>query len=1051
MCRTAPLIALLCLAAAPMGDVSITIVAPDGHPAAGATVHVSEVDQHHFPDDPAPAPAVATADGAGVAHVRWPAGATRLHVTADGVGYGWTGLLEVVADESIAAPLPPLAAYATVAGTVPRAVLKPGTTVTLAWVYGESPVVVPVDLAGRFVATVPGGPWWVSASVDKKRVAQLDRPIRVECGQRLTGVALAALTPEQHREWTGHRSMRERPAEAVVTWAEGTVRDAQGRPIAGATVYAAAIYHGGLRMYEQAAAATTDATGHYAIRGKGGLSMFSATLVAAAPGHPPAFDAVTLPSPGYAELPEGATQPATQFPTPPAPTRDFVLADHGGGLDVVAAVDGRPAALATVGLWRDGGNLRDEWAAGSGSPEQKAAEQLAYPTATAGPDGIAHFADLVPGTYQIVATVAGGQQRVAALHQNTFPSEVPQPYAIADGVAVRTGETVRQTVTLFPQPNTVALRLLRADGSPMTDRPAFDWGRAVGGGGWSSGTDVGPDGVARHTFEAVGLWRVSAKHHHGPTKVVPLTPPYFAADGVVAVSSLLALRGPTTIRAVWQEPAAIDVDVRDAAGRPAAGTVAITTGMGDPFQIATVDPAGRARFHGVRRWDNDRIAVRLSADPLPDLGGQSGGTDPLPADAALRGHAFIPMMPIDARPLDQIHRTLAAVPAGYVRGRLIAPPGHSAGDYAIYLREADDRGAVVDLRRDTGEFVAGPFPAGPLTLRVFRAAGWSAGPLAELPVVVRGGDVVTATVSPPPPPTGDGPAGGEVLITVGGAQRSPADVADVWVGRSVVLADGVTPAYGAQVVLVEPERAEPTAAAAVDVAGRLHGRNGWQSAMAQPADPPGSPSVPVLVAWLPGAVGASVVSPSDAIKIVLPPAVSARGMVTVGGRPPVGLQGRVRVFAAHQGHGKVDRWLSVWATPQDDGTFELAGLTPGAYRVQAAVDGIWLSAAQSLTVGNSVGPITLNVPALGGPVAVHVTDAAGRPAVDMAVTIDRPTGPLTDAYWPAEGFTTDGAGVAVLPALEAGRHIAQVAGRSVEVIAPALPCDRPTRVDVRVP
>jgi hypothetical protein len=48
-------------------------------------------------------------------------------------------------------------------------------------------------------------------------------------------------------------------------------------------------------MNEMLSKATTDENGHYEIKGAGGLSNFSATLVASAPGHPPAWAWPTFP------------------------------------------------------------------------------------------------------------------------------------------------------------------------------------------------------------------------------------------------------------------------------------------------------------------------------------------------------------------------------------------------------------------------------------------------------------------------------------------------------------------------------------------------------------------------------------------------------------------------------------------------------------------------------------------------------------------------------------------------------------------------------------
>jgi len=50
-----------------------------------------------------------------------------------------------------------------------------------------------------------------------------------------------------------------------------------------------------------------------------------------------------------------------------------------------------------------------------------------------------------------------------------------------------------------------------------------------------------------------------------------------------------------------------------------------------------------------------------------------------------------------------------------------------------------------------------------------------------------------------------------------------------------------------------------------------------------------------------------------------------------------------------------------------------------------------------------------------------------RPVVGRDITVQRPAGPLAAALWP-KVFTTDGAGVAVIPTLEAAKHTVQVVG-----------------------
>ena len=156
--------------------------------------------------------------------------------------------------------------------------------------------------------------------------------------------------------------------------------------------------------------------------------------------------------------------------------------------------------------------------------------------------------------------------------------------------------------------------------------------------------------------------------------------------------------------------------------------------------------------------------------------------------------------------------------------------------------------------------------------------------------------------------------------------------------------------------------------------------------------------------------------------MTLPAPRNAEGRVTLGGRPVHGRNARIRVVAAHKGRGVLDGALGLETTAQADGRFELRGLTPGRYAVQAARDGIWLSRAIELTVGPDKDPVplALDIPEPGAPVTLQVVDRAGRPVADHPIGLVRPQGPLA-SLWPSS-LRTDPDGTLTLRGLEAGRH-----------------------------
>jgi hypothetical protein len=268
----------------------------------------------------------------------------------------------------------------------------------------------------------------------------------------------------------------------------------------------------------------------------------------------------------------------------------------------------------------------------------------------------------------------------------------------------------------------------------------------------------------------------------------------------------------------------------------------------------------------------------------------------------------------------------------------------------------------------------------------------------------------------------------------------------------VLLADGATPARGAVVSYFEPGQSEPIIVGIVDAAGNIRPREFPRNINGLPAGVTRGPEFPTLVASLPGACGARIApppqQPGELVRLVLPPAMALAGSVTVGGAPPTNRPGRIRVLAAFQGRGFLDSALSVETTADVDGRFTLAGLTPGKYKVQAALDDIWVSPTTTIeVVDKKREPIALAIPAPGAPVLVHLRDHAGKPLVGEPMTIDRPPGPLSDALWPRE-WSSDGAGLVYIPTLEAGDHVVHARGsKAVHITVTPLPADKPVEVD----
>jgi hypothetical protein len=246
---------------------------------------------------------------------------------------------------------------------------------------------------------------------------------------------------------------------------------------------------------------------------------------------------------------------------------------------------------------------------------------------------------------------------------------------------------------------------------------------------------------------------------------------------------------------------------------------------------------------------------------------------------------------------------------------------------------------------------------------------------------------------------------------------------------------------------------EPAFFGISDALGNLHPRGLWISANGAGPGAPVSSSSPAIVAFLPGACGATIqtspLRPDDQVHLVLPRPISLTGLVAIGGVAPSHRPGTVHILAAYQGESPFSSALNVTTTADAEGRFTLAGLTPGTYLIQASLDEIWLSQQKRVRVAaTSTRPIKLLIPLPGAPVRVKLVDSVGNPVMGKSITIDR-TGPLA-VLWPQQ-WPSDSTGTIYIPTLEAGRHNIRISGSSTSltVDVPHLPA-KPVQTQIRV-
>jgi len=990
------------------GTVEVIVRDPHGKPLAGSAVEIMPLERDSWHNHRATIKTTTNAQGQ--ARFAMHAGVDRIRIAAKGVGYCVTGVFEVLEGKTARPPVPALVPFAVIDGTVPRAILQPGIYVRLSDWDGDEEQRLSCDDQGKFVkGDLRCGRYWLRAYVGDTRFGE-GLGVRLEPGQRLhvhlpdsKAEAQSEVRPDQPKQPV---------KEKEVTWAAGTVRDERGRTIEGATVFVIASYHGGMRMYETVRSVHTDNQGRWEIKGEGGLSMLKGSLLAYKPGRPPAIH--PLPVPNWEVQKKKEEQHRNV---------ELILPAQGGRLEVAVQTDGKPLAGAEIQLQATHGPwlYRPDYVGAARERDRALLEPILQPTVTADADGVARFRDLLPGVYDIHAS---SREEKAQRDSGQWPGiDRTLPHAVRRGIPIRAKETRKYKLVAYPQLNLVTFRVLQPDGKPVINRTlSFTWSTVVGGGGTSS-IDLDANGVGRHFLETPGLWEIGCRYLDSPLRYYPMREtPYYEAGAIFAVSPLLE-NCPTKVMTAYRyEPGVLIVHVQDIDGKPARGAVVVDQYSPNPVAAGSTDDKGVVRFEGVQAGTQS-VEGHLASVNLPELGTTAAE---FPRDEELIGKAVFFKQKVTTRDLRQTQLAIRPSRVGYIRGNVRPPKGRCAADYEVRCDPGDwDAGFKWAYDKQTGTFVLGPLAEGKTKVRVhFTEIGnWATCGSKEIDV--HNDRVAHVDFTPP-------------------AEAKPGDtgVAPEWIVKKpprvhghVFLSDGRTPAAGAELAAFLPELWTARDQGQTNVHGKIHmQKSAGYDISAHDQTPPGSPQEPVIVTWLPGACGATITplawDGDQELKLVLPPPLKVLGRVTVGGKTINGQKNQFRVLAAYEGKGKLNHLLSLDVSAEADGSFELAGLTPGIYRIQAAMDGIWLSREVRLIVKPDMAnpkPLTLDIGEPGQPSVLELVRRDGKPAPAKTVKIIRPEGPLTDLLWPVE-FTADGAGIIYVPSLEVGTHRVRVDG-----------------------
>ena len=560
----------------------------------------------------------------------------------------------------------------------------------------------------------------------------------------------------------------------------------------------------------------------------------------------------------------------------------------------------------------------------------------------------------------------------------------------------------------------VPFKVQHTDGTWLTNTSvSTSWSSPASGHGRNSGSKIDDNGLGEICPRQTGMWSLSVKYLTPAlgSRTTPLrSQPSYAGERQVAISRLSTRRAPLQFAAERVPTATIVATVEDEDGQRIAGAISLDAGrynngfMGHESRFASTDSRGSVSFTRVQAGTHKLRAM------IPGLSVATARLDAPDSDFA--NEFAVPAAVIEVATGEKQTVDLRTCQVAYIRGKITPAPPQDA---VLYFGLEDNwtlQPFETNCLRspESGEFIVGPILPGKHTVGIREYKGNKEVASIRHEFDVKKAGVHREDIPYKPTPTDDLRA---AVSEIGGV---------------VLRADGQTPAYAARVAYFAPGSAVWHAGAWSDARGKfkLHPQSYRMNYAGEVTDPDGSPPHPAIVAWLPGELGAAVLPlPTDVasrepvdLKLILPERASIQGVVTIEGQIMRGLPATITVLARHRGLGKLDPVMSVLATANTDGSYEVRGLTPGSYELQAAIDGIWLSRPRALVVPDGrawTTKVDFDFQPIGDTAKYLLVDDSGNPLPNRTVRLLGPefSGPLAQALRTDE-VRTDARGLTLL-------------------------------------